>query len=136
MSSEIIRDVCAALRQRMFQFPLVGFAFVLIFIQSCKLERPPEYGRVGNVVRFSGKVWDVKTSLGSVGPGPNYFSGRAEDLFLDGKGYLHLRIAEHDGRWYSTELVGRDTCGYGTYRWVIEGDLQNIATCASDYFLL
>ena len=127
MTPHHLNQMLLSFRQKTLTYAALGCSLVLIVLQSCELERPPDYGRVGNVVRFSGKVWDVKTSLGSVGPGPNYFSGRAEDLFLDGKGYLHLRIAEHDGRWYSTELVGRDTCGYGTYRWVIEGDLQNIA---------
>lgn len=121
------RNLFLSIRHRLLSYTTLGWGFILVLSQSCALERAPDFGRVGNVVRFSGKVWDVKTSAGTVGPGPNYFSGRAEDLFIDGKGYLHLRIAEHDGRWYSTELVGRDTCGYGTYRWVIEGDLQNIA---------
>lgn len=94
---------------------------------ACKLDDPPGYGRQGDLVRFSGRLWDVKSGPGLLGPGPNYFSNRPSDVYMDGKGYLHLRIQEHDGRWYSTEVVGRDTLGYGTYRWVIEGDNENIA---------
>jgi len=105
----------------------LGCMLLALILGGCKLEEPPSFGRQGDLVRFSGRLWDVKSGAGLLGPGPNYFSNRPSDVYLDGKGYLHLRIQEHEGRWYSTEVVGRDTLGYGTYRWVIEGDYQNIA---------
>jgi len=102
-------------------------SILLLFCAACSLQDPPPYGRNGNEVRFSNLDWWVKTGSGPQGPGPNYFSSRPEDLFLDNQGRLHLRIAQHDGVWYSTELVGYDTVGYGTYTWVVTGDLENIA---------
>ena len=50
-----------------------------------------------------------------MGPGPNYFSGRYEDVWVDENGYLHMHISEHDGRWYSSEVVSRDTMGWNLY---------------------
>ncbi len=99
---------------------------LLLAVLSCELEEAPEFGRVGNEVRFSGWTWDVKAGPAQQGPGPNFFSERTEDIFLDGNGYLHMRIAEHEGTWFSTELVSRDTVGFGRYRWVVEGDFENI----------
>jgi hypothetical protein len=98
-----------------------------ILISSCEQSEPEEMlARVGDVVEFSGYTWDVKHGDYLMGPGPNYFSGFYRDVFVDDRGYLHLRIAEHDGIWYSSEVVGRDTLGYGTYSWTVEGDLVNI----------
>ena len=54
--------------------------------------------------------------------GPNYFSGRYEDVWVDENGYLY-NISEHDGRWYSSEVVSRDTMGYGTHTGWCRGDL-------------
>lgn len=109
-------------------FGLAGWMALpaLLIVSSCELEDPPPYGRVGNEVRFAGMDWYVKTSPVQLGPGPNFFSDRPEDIFVDGQGYLHMRIAEHDGTWYSTEVVGYDTVGYGEYTWVIQGDYENI----------
>ncbi|HNM28700.1 MAG TPA: hypothetical protein PKN40_02940 [Chitinophagales bacterium] len=84
-------------------------------------------GRSGDVVNFSGYIWDVKIAESyQVGPGPNYFSGYYEDVFVDEQGYLHMRIAEHDGKWFSSEVVSQMNMGYGKYSWVVQGDLENI----------
>lgn len=106
--------------------PIAAFSCLLLAVTSCEIEEAPPYGRVGNEVRFSGWDWYVKTGPAPLGPGPNLFSDRAEDIFIDGQGYLHMRIAENDGSWYSTEVVSYDTVGYGEYTWVISGDYENI----------
>ncbi|HAE12906.1 MAG TPA: hypothetical protein DCG24_01675 [Bacteroidetes bacterium] len=102
--------------------------FLISLSLSCSQSDPEDVlGRQGDEVNFSGYLWDVKIFENSVmGPGPNYFSGRYEDVWVDENGYLHMHISEHDGRWYSSEVVSRDTMGYGTYTWVVQGDLQNI----------
>lgn len=93
---------------------------------ACEIEDGPDFGRVGDDVRFSGWEWYVKSSPSLQGPGPNLFSDRPEDIFIDGNGYLHMRIAEYNGSWYSTEVVSYDTVGYGEYTWVVSGDYENI----------
>ena len=103
------------------------FLVLLVFaFTACELEEAPDFGRVGDTVRFSGYDWYVKYSNGPVGPGPNLFSRLNEDVFLDVRGYLHMRIADHNGSWYSSEIVGLDTVGYGIYTFVMDGDLENI----------
>jgi len=106
-----------------YYFALAG---ILLFGVACEQSAPPDFGRTGDVVKFSGLDWDVKIFETLVGPGPNYFSGFEEDVFVDNNGYLHMRIAEHDGKWYSSEIVSQDTMGYGTYTFTVEGDFVNM----------
>lgn len=106
---------------------IFGLLVISLWLNGCKQSDPEDVlGREGDVVNFSGYVWDVKINEYAVGPGPNYFSRFYEDIYIDENGYLHMRIAEHDGKWYSTEIVGRDTLGYGKYTWVMQADLENI----------
>ncbi|MDH3226391.1 MAG: hypothetical protein OEM67_04790, partial [Thermoleophilia bacterium] len=53
-------------------------------------------------VEFAGYVWDVKSSNGLVGPGPNVFSDR--NVRVDRRGDLHLQIRERRGQWTSAEV--------------------------------
>ncbi|MCC6363608.1 MAG: glycoside hydrolase family 16 protein [Bryobacterales bacterium] len=71
-------------------------------------------------ITFQGQPWVVKVSQEQVGPGPNYFSASPENVFVDAKGRLHLRIVRRAGRWYSAEVISRRTVGYGTYRFEVE----------------
>ncbi len=106
----------------------LGAAFFALLAFGCKQSDPEEMlGRIGDVVYFSGYTWDVKIfEQYQVGPGPNYFSGHYEDVFVDENGYLHLRIAEHDGKWFSSEVISQMNMGYGKYTWVVQADLENI----------
>jgi hypothetical protein len=66
-------------------------------------------------IEFSGYTWNVKASETPAGPGPNYFSDRAEDVWVDEAGRLHLRIVQRNGRWYCTEVFTEAPFGYGKY---------------------
>ncbi len=73
---------------------------------------------------FEGELWRVKSSDLPVAPGPNYWSGSPESVWVDEEG-LHLTIAQRDGRWYSTEVFIRRPLGYGTYTFSINSDITN-----------
>ncbi|MFZ9628546.1 MAG: glycoside hydrolase family 16 protein [Ilumatobacteraceae bacterium] len=73
---------------------------------------------------FSGRTWTIKTSTGLVGPGPNLFD--QSNAFVDGSGYLHLRIAKLNRRWTCGEVVLQQSLGYGTYEWVLGSDVSNL----------
>ena len=66
-------------------------------------------------IEFSGYEWMVKSSNTPVGPGPNYFSGSSENVWVDGQGQLHLKIVERDGKWYCAEVYTTESLGYGKY---------------------
>lgn len=90
---------------------------------GCKQSNPEDVlGRVGDEVTFAGRKWDVKWGLEPMGPGPNMFSRLYDDVWVDENGWLHLTIAKHNEIWYSSEVVGRDNLGYGTYTWTIQAD--------------
>lgn len=101
---------------------------ISVGITSCQQSDPEDVlGRQGDIVNFSGRKWDVKYSKTPVGPGPNYFSQFYDDVWVDEKGYLHLTIANHDGIWYSSEVISQENMGYGTYVFTIQADISSFA---------
>ena len=74
---------------------------------------------VPRTIQFSGRSWTVKSIVSPVGPGPNYFSDTSEEVWVDGSGYLHMKIAFRDGNWHSSEVIGDDVLGYGTYTYTL-----------------
>jgi hypothetical protein len=71
-------------------------------------------------IEFSGYVWRVKASETPAGPGPNYFSDRTQNVWVDGLGRLHLNIVQRNGRWYCSEVMTKESLGYGTYVFQID----------------
>lgn len=103
-------------------FFLVGW-----MLTGCKQSDPEDVlGRQGDVVYFSGYTWDVKHATFQMGPGPNFFSRRYEDVFVDHNGYLHMRISNQNGIWFASEVITREVLGYGTYIFTLQADLVNI----------
>lgn len=78
------------------------------------------------VIRFGGFRWDVKRSSEPVGPGPNRFSGRPQDVWVDDHGRLHLTITKRDGHWWSTEIVSRRAFGHGRYVFSVAGPVEDL----------
>lgn len=68
---------------------------------------------------FSGYEWTVKSSTPKVGPGPNFFSNQAENVWVDETGQLHLNITQRDGKWYCAEVATADALGYGSYQFKV-----------------
>ena len=99
---------------------------LLLTFTSCEQSEPPETGRVGDKVFFSGYEWNVKSSTQLQGPGPNFFSNAESDIYVDESGYVHLHITKRGDTWYSTELVSEENMGYGTYSFTVEGDFVNM----------
>ncbi len=75
-------------------------------------------------LNFGGHSWLVKSSVGTVGPGPNRFA--AKNATVDSAGNLHLRVTKDKGKWYSSEIINTASLGYGTYRWTATTDLSNL----------
>jgi len=72
----------------------------------------------GQTIRWSGREWKV-TRGGMAGVA----KGDPANVTIDGKGYLHLRIAKRDGQWTSAEVFTVEEMGFGTYQWIVEGDV-------------
>lgn len=72
-------------------------------------------------ITWSGYEWTVRSSDGNAqGPGPNVFSDSRENVFVDPKGDLHLRITQRDDKkWVAAEVDLTQSLGYGTYQWEV-----------------
>lgn len=104
------------------------FLTLSLSLYSCKTEELSDSARLGDSLTFSGYKWQIKSSESPVGPGPNPFSNRSSDIWIDSQGRLHMKISQHNGIWYSTEVITEEVMGYGTYEFTIIGDLKNIPT--------
>lgn len=80
----------------------------------------------GQTVGFSGYTWNVKSSSGKVGPGPNYFSASPSNVWVDAGGRLHLKITKNRNRWSCAEVVNAQTLGYGTYRFYLDSAVDTL----------
>lgn len=72
-------------------------------------------------IHWSGHEWKV-TRGGMAGVA----KGDPANVTIDDKGYLHLRIVKHDGKWTASELFTLEDMGFGTYQWIVEGDVYHL----------
>ena len=69
------------------------------------------------VLHFGGYDWNVRTTLAA--RGSDFSDYLASNVWVDDKGYLHLRMGPQNGQWYCASLTMTRSLGYGTYRFVI-----------------
>lgn len=71
-------------------------------------------------LEFAGLTWIVKE--GRHGPGPNHFA--PDNVYVDDRGRLHLRIVRRGRRWTCAEVRTVEPLGAGTYRFHVETRLD------------
>lgn len=49
--------------------------------------------------------------------------GNPANVSIDKNGYLHLRIVNRSGKWTASELFTTGNLGFGTYQWIVEGNV-------------
>lgn len=54
-------------------------------------------------------------------------SGDSANVSLDAHGYLHLQIVQRNGKWTASEIFSVENLHFGTYQWVIEGDVYEMS---------
>lgn len=72
-------------------------------------------------VSWKGHQWKV-TNGGMAGVA----KGDPANVHVDDSGYLHLTIAKRKGKWTASELFTNDNLGFGTYQWVVEGNVYDM----------
>lgn len=82
--------------------------------------------RASRVISFSGYEWVVKTSLFLVGPGPNYFTESIDNVWVDSLGQLHLKITKRNEIWYCSEVILKQSLGYGRYTFKLASQVGQI----------
>jgi len=107
--------------------PTVGdeAAIKAMFDQSASATASLLAGPLAPGLLFAGYPWIVKQSDFPVGPGPNRFSDRPGDVWVDAEG-LHLTISQQSGVWWSTEVILDANLGYGTYVFHTESRIDTI----------
>ena len=88
------------------------FATLFLLI-TCGLE--------GQTIRWAGREWKV-TQGGMAGVAP----GNPANVSIDSHGYLHLQIVGRDGKWSAAEVFTVDNLHFGTYQWIVEGDVYDM----------
>jgi hypothetical protein len=77
-------------------------------------------------ISFAGQNWRVRTNSMIEGPGPNYFSGSNNNVWVDGTGALHLKITNQNGVWKCAELTSNNNYSYGTYVFTVGSNVSAI----------
>jgi len=72
-------------------------------------------------ISWAGREWKI-TDGGMAGVA----RGIPANVTIDSKGFLHLQIAQRNGKWTSAELFTTDRMGFGTYQWVVEGNVYEM----------
>ena len=105
------------------RFPAAIAAVVVVCLAwvSRGAEPPPK-----EFIRFSGIEWGIKDSgENRLQPGPNWFS--PANVTVDGAGKLHLRATSKGGTCVAAEVVSTQSMGYGTYRFTVDSNLDDLA---------
>jgi len=83
--------------------------------------------RIRRTIMFSGYEWEVRQTPSDRGGANDYDPANA---WVDGQGCLHLKIAQHDGKWTSAEVSMMRPLGYGTYVFVVR-DVAHVDPAAA-----
>jgi hypothetical protein len=74
-------------------------------------------------IKWQGYTWMVKNGP-SEGPGPNPWS--SSNVWVDPSGFLHMKIAQKDGKWSCAEIWTTEALGFGTYQCHVEGQIDKL----------
>jgi hypothetical protein len=73
------------------------------------------------MITWAGHSWKV-TNGGMAGVA----KGDPTNVTIDANGYLHLRIVKQEGKWSAAEVFTTEEFGFGTYQWVVEGNVYEM----------
>jgi hypothetical protein len=66
---------------------------------------------------FSGYEWEIRDTPSERGGSNEYDPG---NVWTDERGHLHLKLAQRNGQWTSSEVMLTRALGYGTYVFVVQ----------------
>lgn len=89
---------------------------LLCMFQSVQGQTTP-----AQTITWAGHTWKV-TDGGMAGVA----HGDPANVSIDTEKYLHLQIVQHEGKWTAAEVFTADRMGFGTYQWVVEGNVYEM----------
>ncbi|TRX62371.1 glycoside hydrolase family 16 protein [Carboxylicivirga sp. M1479] len=88
------------------------FIIVLLIFDEIKCQK--SFSKE-SIIEFSGFLWHKKEQYSKVGPGPNYFGLHKNNVIIDKKGRLHLKVKRHKGAWSCAEISTDSILKEGKY---------------------
>lgn len=99
----------------------MDFKTLLIRIAICSIFLIALRCVQAQTITWAGHTWKV-TSGGMAGMA----RGSSANVNINPDGYLQLQIANRDRKWTAAELFTTDNMGFGTYQWVVQGNIYNM----------
>jgi len=100
-------------------FLLLYFLLISMLFFSCSDNDVQDIKANENLPRtisFSGFEWIAEGSGSSrINPGQNYFSASEENVWVDKKGNLHLKITYRNGVWHCAKVTLKESFGFKRY---------------------
>ncbi len=110
-------DYCKNVPSTLNTLPPVGGDILAIDVAEAKRR----------IISFSGFDWKVKHTLPNrFDPGPNFFSNHKNNVCVDSRGRLHLKITRQGGNWHCAEISLLKSLGYGAYRFYLDSRVDNL----------
>ncbi|WP_088363705.1 glycoside hydrolase family 16 protein [Bacillus cereus] len=101
----------------------ICYSFALLLAAASLSNANTVKAEESKTVDFSGYKWSVRHTEKLEGPGPNYFS--KDNVWVDGRGALHMLLSFKNGKWYGAELTNENALGYGDYRFYLETNIND-----------
>jgi len=92
--------------------------------KTALIKKAPKRALPPKTISFSGYDWRVRNSVNLDAPGPNNWDQNG--VWVDDKGYLHLKLARVNGEWQCSEIYLTQKLGFGRYRFDIEGPVDKL----------
>lgn len=105
------------------KLPLTGGGVLAVAVAEGTALAPPE----PKTIHFSGYEWELRQAASDRGGSRNQYD--PANVWTDGKGFLHLRLARTGSDWTSAEVRLTRSLGYGSYSVVVQ-DVSNLEPSA------
>jgi hypothetical protein len=100
-------------------FVILNSLLILSLLASCNNKKNTEEKNreaLQRTISFSGFEWTTEGSGTSrISPGRNYFSSSEENVWVDSRGNLHLKITKRKGKWYCAAVTLKESFAYNKY---------------------
>jgi hypothetical protein len=93
------------------------FVITILYVAGVFLVNPAH----AQTLVWRGHPWKI-TSGGMAGVAP----GDPANVNVDDQGNVHFHIVNRQGQWTAAEMFTADDMGFGTYQWVVEGNVYEM----------
>ena len=102
------------------RYKIVFVVILIFFFKNVTISAQNE------TVSFSGFTWNEKLSHDKVGPGDNVYGLKKNNIHLNCKKQIVLKILKVKGEWSCAELFTDTVLGYGTYEFYLNTNLKRL----------